>query len=284
VHDLFRKPVPIFRDHALGVHAIPPAAKWSPQQYTTFEAERTRPVRDLVAAIPNRDVRTAADLGCGPGNSTEVLAAAFPGATIIGLDNSPEMIAAARKRLPHIRFELAEIEAWSDQTRSDEGPFDVILSNAVMQWVPDHARLFPRLVGKLGIGGTLAIQMPDNAEEPALRLMREVAADGPWAAKLANVLRPARQDALWYYELMKPLCSHVDLWRTIYFHVIAGGAAGVVEWFKGSALRPLLDALDEAERMAFIARYQAEVGTAYRTMPDGTVLLPFPRMFIVATR
>jgi trans-aconitate 2-methyltransferase len=258
---------------------ISSADQWSARQYTAFEAERTRPVRDLVAAIPNRNVTTAIDLGCGPGNSTEVLAAAFPDATITGLDNSPDMIAAARKRLPHIRFELVDLTTWSDP-----GPFDVILSNAVMQWVPGHDTLFPRLVGKLSGGGNLAIQMPDNAEEPALRLMREVAADGPWAGKLANVLRPARRDALWYYELLKPLCAHVDLWRTTYFHVIAGGAAGVVEWFKGSALRPLLDALDEAERKAFVTRYQAEVRKAYRTMPDGTVLLPFPRMFIVATR
>jgi trans-aconitate 2-methyltransferase len=236
-------------------------------------------VRDLVAAIPNRNVKTAIDVGCGPGNSTEVLAAAFSDATITGLDNSADMIAAARKRLPNIRFELADLTRWNDP-----GPFDVILSNAVMQWVPDHATLFPTLVSKLGAGGSLAIQMPDNADEPALRLMREVAADGPWAAKLANVLRPARQDALWYYELLKPLCSYVDLWRTIYFHVLAGGAAGVVEWFKGSALRPLLDALDEAERKAFLARYQTAVAAAYRTMSDGTVLLPFPRLFIIANR
>jgi len=236
-------------------------------------------VLDLVAAIPNRHVKTAIDLGCGPGNSTEVLAAAFPGAKVTALDNSPDMIAAARKRLPDVRFELADLTHWTDP-----GPFDVILSNAVMQWVPGHDTLFPRLVRKLSSSGNLAIQMPDNAEEPALRLMREVASDGPWAAKLTNVLRPARQDALWYYELMKPLCRHIDLWRTTYFHVIAGGAAGVVEWFKGSALRPLLDALDEGERTAFLTRYQAEVGKGYRTMPDGTVLLPFPRLFIVATR
>jgi trans-aconitate 2-methyltransferase len=181
--------------------------------------------------------------------------------------------------LPDVRFELADLTNWTDP-----GPFDVILSNAVMQWVPGHDTLFPKLLGKLGSGGNLAIQMPDNAEEPALRLMRELAANGPWAAKLTDVLRPARQDALWYYELMKPLCSHVDLWRTTYFHVIAGGAAGVVEWFKGSALRPLLDALNDVERASFLVRYQAEVGKAYRTMSDGTVLLPFPRLFIVATR
>jgi len=241
-------------------------------------------VRDLVAAIPNRDVRTAVDLGCGPGNSTEVLAAAFPGASIIGLDNSPEMIAAARKRLPHIRFELAEIEAWSDQTRSDEGPFDVILSNAVFQWVPAHETLFPRFVSRLNAGGSLAIQMPDNVDTPAQRLMRDLAAQGSWAPKLANVARPARHDGRFYYDLLKPLCARVDLWRTTYHHVIAGGAAGVVEWFKGSALRPYLAALDAEEQKAFLKRYQAEVGTAYPALADGSVLLPFPRLFFVATR
>jgi trans-aconitate 2-methyltransferase len=236
-------------------------------------------VRDLIAAIPNRDARTAVDLGCGPGNSTEVLAAAFPAATVIGLDNSPEMIAAARKRLPGIRFALAEIETWND-----EGPFDVILSNAVFQWVPGHETLFPRFLTRLAPGGSLAIQMPDNVDTPAQRLMRDIAAQGPWAPKLANVARPARHDGRFYYDLLKPRCARVDLWRTTYHHVIAGGAAGVVEWFKGSALRPYLAALDEEEQKTFLKRYQAEVGTAYPALSDGTVLLPFPRLFFVATR
>src|SRR5262249_31207795 len=161
------------------------------------------------------------------------------------------MIAAARKRMPQIRFELADLTTWSDA-----GPLDVILSNAVMQWVPRHETLFPRLIEKLSRGGSLVVQMSDHADEPEHGLMRVDAADGPWAGKLANAARPARHDALWYYELLKPLCRHVDLWRTIYFHVIAGGAAGVIEWFKGSALRPLLDTLDESERKAFVAQYQ----------------------------
>ena len=127
----------------LGAHVISPADQWSAKQYTAFEAERTRPVRDLVAALPNRAAKTAIDLGCGPGNSTEVLAAAFPDAKVTGLDNSPDMIAAARKRLPQIQFELADLTSWSDP-----GPFDVILSNAVMQWVPGHDVLFPRLVSR----------------------------------------------------------------------------------------------------------------------------------------
>jgi len=259
--------------------AIPPAVKWSAQQYTAFEAERTRPVRDLVAAIPNREPGNAIDLGCGPGNSTEVLAAAFPGAAVVGIDNSADMIAAARKRLPSIRFELTDIESWSD-----EGPFDVILSNAVFQWVPGHEILFPRFVRQLSGGGSLAIQMPDNADVPAQRLMREIGAHGPWAGKLANVARPARHDILFYYDLLKPLCERVDIWRTTYHHVIAGGGAGVVEWFKGSALRPYLGTLEEAEQKAFLARYTAEVEKAYPARADGTVLLPFPRLFFVATR
>jgi len=236
-------------------------------------------VRDLVAAIPNRDARTAIDLGCGPGNSTEVLAAAFPDASVTGIDSSSDMIAAARKRLPSIRFEVADIVTWSD-----EGPFDLIFSNAVFQWVEGHETLFPRFLKRLAPGGSLAIQMPDNADVPAHRAMREIAADGPWATKLANVSRPARHDVLFYYDLLKPLCERVDIWRTTYHHVIAGGSAGVVEWFKGSALRPYLTALDEAEQKAFLARYTADVAKAYPERPDGTVLLPFPRLFFVATR
>ena len=252
---------------------------WSATQYTKFENERTRPVRDLLAAVPGQEVKVAVDLGCGPGNSTEVLAARFPGAAISGMDSSADMVAAARKRLPLFKFEVAGIEDWSDP-----GPYDVILANAVMQWVPDHAAIFPRLVQKLQAGGSLAVQMPNNLDEPAHILMRETALSGPWAHKLAGIERTAREDARWYYELLKPLCSQVDVWRTVYHHVLAGGAAGVVEWFKGSALRPFLDALEPGEQTEFLARYQAQVARAYPVLADGSVLLPFPRLFAVATR
>ncbi|HEY4372153.1 MAG TPA: trans-aconitate 2-methyltransferase [Burkholderiales bacterium] len=252
---------------------------WSASQYTKFENERTRPVRDLVSAIPAAAARSVVDIGCGPGNSTEVLAARFPGAAVRGLDSSTDMIAAAKKRLPQFNFEVAGIEDWADP-----GPYDVILGNAVMQWVPDHARVFPRLVAKLAPGGSLAVQMPNNLDEPAHILMRETVNTGPWAQKLAGIERTAREDARWYYELLKPLCADVDVWRTTYHHVLEGGAAGVVEWFKGSALRPFLDALDKSEQPEFLRLYQEKVAKAYKPLPDGSVLLPFPRLFVVATR
>ena len=132
---------------------------WSASQYVAFADERTRPVPDLLAAVPTTQVQTAVDLGCGPGNSTEVLAARFPGAVVTGLDSSADMIAAARKRMPHGRFVLGGIDDWAEPA-----PCDVILANAVLQWLPDHAALLPRLLGKLAPGGSLAVQMPDNLE------------------------------------------------------------------------------------------------------------------------
>ena len=150
-------------------------SSWSAVQYTKFEAERTRPVRDLVAQIPTAAAAICADLGCGPGNSTEVLQARFPDAAIIGIDNSVDMIEAARKRLPAIRFEIADIDAWVNS-----GPFDVILANASLQWVPGHECLLPALLSKLAPAGSLAVQIPDNLDEPAHCLMREIAAGGPW--------------------------------------------------------------------------------------------------------
>lgn len=250
------------------------------KQYLLFEDERTRPVRDLVSAIPNQSVATAADLGCGPGNSTEVLAARYVEADIVGVDAAPDMIVAARERLPEARFELGRVEDWTHH----DGLYDVILANASLQWVPDHVKLLPRLVARLAQGGSLAVQMPDALDEPALRLIREVAAQGPWAAALADVERLPIEAPIWYYELLKPHCERVDLWRTTYYHVLAGGAGAVVEWFKASGLRPYLARLDEAGQRAFIARYTEEVSKAYPTLDDGSVLLPFPRLFFIATR
>nr|WP_294504352.1 trans-aconitate 2-methyltransferase [uncultured Rhodopila sp.] len=254
---------------------------WSARQYSSFEAERTRPVRDLLSAVPLSEIERAVDLGCGPGNSTEVLAALYPGAIVSGVDSSPDMIEAARKRMPGVRFELADLSTWDEA-----GPFGVILANAVLQWVPGHETLMPRLVARLAPGGSLAVQMPDNLDEPAHRLMRDVAASGPWAEKLSRAAgaRTARAGAEYYYALLKPHAARVDVWQTTYYHVLAGGPDAVVEWFKGTGLRPFLSPLDTDEAAAYLAEYRAGIALAYPPLPDGSVLLPFPRLFIVATR
>ena len=258
---------------------------WSAAQYANFEDERTRPVRDLLAALPAIEARSVIDLGCGPGNSTEVLAAHFPNAAVRGLDSSPDMIAAARRRLPRVQFAIGGIQEWVDgDDRTDIGPFDVILANAVLHWVPEHAKLLPALVGRLPAGGGLAVQMPDNLDVPAHQLMREIAADGPWASTLAaaSASRAPLGRADWYYALLRPLCSRVDVWRTTYYHPLPGGAAGIVEWFKGSGLRPFLEPLDAASRAAYLERYTTAVARAYPALPDGSVLLPVPRLFLAA--
>jgi trans-aconitate 2-methyltransferase len=253
---------------------------WSAAQYVKFEEERSRPARDLVQRIPNGAVSRAADIGCGPGNSTEVLRERYPHAHIVGVDSSPDMIDAARKRLPGIAFEVADIRQWRP-----EQTLDVILANAVLQWIPGHETLLPALIARLSLGGALAVQTPDNLDEPSHRLMREIAGAGPWAAKLKNAAkaRAARRGPEWYFRLLRAHASRVDTWRTTYYHPLAG-AHGVVEWVQGTGLRPFVDPLEESEREAFLARYEAAIAEAYPAEPDGTVLLPFPRLFFVATR
>ncbi|HVC02212.1 MAG TPA: trans-aconitate 2-methyltransferase [Steroidobacteraceae bacterium] len=253
---------------------------WSAAQYRLFEDERNRPLRDLLAALPEIDARSAVDLGCGPGNSTELLATRLPQAVLLGIDASQDMIAAARRRLPHTLFELRDIGAWNDA-----GPFDVILANASLHWLPDHERLLPALAGRLGAGGCLAVQMPDNLDEPTHRLMREIAAQiDPGRAVAAAAARTAPAPPASYYRWLRAVCRKVDIWRTTYHHPLADGVRGIVEWFKGSALGPFLEPLGPNTRAEFIHRYTAALEPVYSPLPDGTVLLPFPRLFIVARR
>ena len=254
---------------------------WSARQYLKFEDERTRPARDLLQAVPAGEVRRAADLGCGPGNSTELLAARFPGASVVGVDNAADMIRAARERLPAVRFELAPIEDWSEP-----GPWDLIFANAALQWVGGHETLLPKLAGLLAPGGSLAIQMPDNLKQPSHAAMSRVAKTAPFADKLAGAAsaRTAIPGADWYYALLKPHCARVDIWRTTYFHPLAGGLDAIVEWLKGTGLTPFLKPLSVEEKAAFLVAYKQELAKSYMPLADGTVILPFPRLFIVATR
>lgn len=253
---------------------------WSASQYTKFENERNRPITDLLNRIPVNTVSKAIDIGCGPGNSTELLKARFPYANVSGIDSSADMIDAAKKRLPSIQFDVVDITQWHD-----EESYDLIFANASLQWVPDHINLFPNLIQKLNKGGILAVQMPDNFEEPTHRLMRTVASEDQWKNKLLNATkRVAREGADWYYAHLRDKVTTIEIWRTTHFHPLQGGAKAIVEWLKGTGLRPYLNALNEDEQSLFLYKYEEELSKAYHIFEDGTALLPFPRLFIVAVR
>jgi trans-aconitate 2-methyltransferase len=253
---------------------------WSSAQYLKFEDERTRPPRDLLAQIALERPSRVVDLGCGPGNSTELLLARYPDAEVIGLDSSPDMLRQARERLPQCTFVEADLATWRPA-----GATTLLFANAVFQWVPDHPAVLRRLLTTLRAGGVLAVQMPDNTDEPALALMREVAGSGPWSAN-ASVNHAARDELPppeAYYDLLRPLASKLDIWHTVYNHVMAGPEA-IVEWFKGSALRPFLSTLDAPLAAEFVAAYTDRIRQVYLPRFDGKVLLRFPRLFIVAVR
>ncbi|QFZ83821.1 trans-aconitate 2-methyltransferase [Variovorax paradoxus] len=253
---------------------------WNPALYRRYEDERTRPAQELLARVPLAEAAHVVDLGCGPGNSTELLAHRFPKAKVTGTDNSEAMLVSARERLPAARFELNDIATWAP--RETEAP-DLIYANASLQWVPDHETLIPRLFDALAPGGVLAVQMPDNRQEPTHRLMRAVAAEAPWAEPIgdADKLRTLLLPLGGYYDLLAARAAHVDVWHTIYQHPMADAAA-IVEWVRSTGLKPFVDRLPPDLQASYLAEYERRVNEAYPVRTDGKRLLAFPRMFIVA--
>lgn len=255
-------------------------ADWNAGQYLKFEDERTRPAIDLIGRVPLPEIRSAVDIGCGPGNSTELIVKRYPDARVLGLDSSPDMLGKARVRLPQVALQEADIAAWDPDER-----YDLILANAVLQWLPDHQRLLAKLASCLEAGGCLAIQMPNNLQEPSHWLMRKVAREGPWAEKLkaASVSREEIGSFEDYYSWLRQAGCSADLWQTTYVHPLADAGA-IVEWLKGTGLRPYLDPLSPEEQSGFLDQYHAEIEKAYPAQADGRVLLRFPRLFMVAQK
>lgn len=252
--------------------------EWDAGRYLRFANERTRPAFDLIARLDLAASRRIVDLGCGPGNSTVLLRQRWPDAALTGIDNSADMLRTACRDHPEIAFAAADIAAWSP----DE-PCDLVFSNAALQWVGDHARLLPRLVGAVAPGGRLAVQMPRNHDFATHALMRQVAAEGVWRERLADARAPSPvKPPAFYYDCLAPLCRRVVLWETDYIQVMDGVAA-IVEWLHGTGLRPFLARLEAAEQRLFLDRYTALLSEAFPPQVDGKILLPYPRLFFIAT-
>ena len=251
---------------------------WDAGQYLRFADERTRPALDLLARLDLAPPRRAIDLGCGPGNSTALLRERWPDAEIAGLDSSPDMLAAARRDYPGIDFIAGDIAEWAPAE-----PCDLVFSNAALQWVGDHARLLPRLLAAVAPGGALAVQMPRNHDFETHALMRRVAAEGPWRDRLAGARDPSPvRPPEFYYDCLAPLSGRVVLWETNDIQVM-NGIDAIVAWLHGTGLRPFLARLDPAEQPLFLARYQALLAGAFPSRADGKILLPYPRLFFIAT-
>jgi trans-aconitate 2-methyltransferase len=259
---------------------------WNPQQYLQFEGERLRPALDLLARVPLHAPGIVVDLGCGAGNVTRVLAQRWPDAKVIGVDNSDAMLAKARVActdLPRVEFIRADLATWQPAA-----PVDVIYSNAAMQWIDDHAALFPRVAAMVRAGGTLAVQMPDNHHAPSHRASVELARSVAWSAKLAGVVRSTPVAAATsYFEWLSPRARSVDIWSTEYLQVLpvrSDGEHPVVAWTRGTWLVPFLSALDDNDQKSFLEAYATQMAIAYPPSADGRTLFPFRRLFIVANR
>jgi trans-aconitate 2-methyltransferase len=259
---------------------------WDPRQYAVFAGHRGRPFADLLARVEATAPDLVVDLGCGPGELTLGLTERWPQARVIGVDSSPQMLDRARELDVHGRVEWTQATAEDWDPQSCGAPVDVLLTNATLQWVPSHLRLIPTWVEQLAPGGTFAMQVPSNFDAPSHRLMREVAARHPRADDLRPGLDRARAVARpeTYAALLLDRTPDVDVWQTTYQHVLAaetGGPHPVLEWVRGTGLRPVLGVLDGGERDAFVADYERELEAAYPRRSHG-VLFPFTRTFAVA--
>lgn len=252
---------------------------WDPNTYARFAAPRLRPALDLLARIGAEAPAAVADLGCGTGTVTRLLARRWPRARVIGVDSSAEMLGEAGADTARLAWVRADIAAWEP-----DRPLEVVFSNAALHWLDDHGALFPRLMGMLAPGGWLAVQMPRNHRAPSHTEMVAAAGSGPWAAALAPLLRPDPvADPAFYYDLLAPLAAELDIWETEYLQVLEGDDP-VVEWTRGTALKPLLDALDGPARDGFLADYTTRIRAAYPRRRDGRTLFPFRRLFLLARR
>jgi trans-aconitate 2-methyltransferase len=260
----------------------PRAAAWDPTAYRRYGGERIRPFTELLARVDAREPRRVLDLGCGEGTATASLAARWPGAQVTGVDSSPEMLAAAAgSAIPgRLTFTAGNVRDWQP-----DWPVDVVVSNAVLHWVPGHPDLLARWAGWLAPQGSLAVQVPGNFRAPTHALLRELCRSPHWAAQVGDAAPPpdAVLDPAGYVDVLTSAGLRADVWETTYQHVL-GGPDPVLAWVRSTVLRPVLAQLGDDDAAELTAEYAAALRSAYPPRPDGTTLLPFRRVFAVGTR
>ena len=250
---------------------------WDPHRYGAFRRERMQPASDLLARIELDRARTIYDLGCGPGEVTRLIAQRWPDAALTGIDSSPEMLARARAGASPITSLEQSVADFAPAA-----PADLIFSNAALNWLGRHETLLPGFVGHLAPGGVLALQMPRNHDTPSQAAMSDAARGGAWSARLGHLCDGAPvAEPEFYYRILRPHVAALEIWQTDYIHILEGDNP-VVEWMSGTALRPFIAALDDAERGPFLADYEARVRSAYPPQPDGRTLFSMRRLFILA--
>lgn len=247
---------------------------WNPKLYLQFKNERNRASLDLIQHINHPQAAFITDLGCGPGNSTKVLHNTYPSAHITGIDNSQSMLKEAQASLPECYFENADMSEWKPQRKQD-----IIFANASLQWLSGHQDLIPHFASQLNENGVLAIQMPDNWNEPSHAHMRKIASE----FKISELDRESILTTHDYYDLLSKSGCTIDMWRTTYYHVMPS-ITSIIDWVKGTRLRPYLEKLDEAAQGQFIEKYHRLLTNSYLAQHDGNILMPFPRLFIVARK
>lgn len=246
--------------------------EWNSDQYLKFKAQRTQPAIDLAKRVSDCNPHTILDIGCGPGNSTSVLKSVFPDAIISGIDTSQEMIDKAKKSYPDIDFTLGD-------ARKINGKHDLMFSNACLQWIPDHKELIPYLMSRLNEGGTLAVQIPMNGEEPLFRIIREVVSE----LKLNSLSRQWVLKPEEYYEILSDCSSSFQIWETVYYHDLPNHEA-MLEWVKGTHIRPYMAELSEENGREFENEILGRTRKTYPIMSDGKVILRFRRFFFIAVK
>lgn len=251
---------------------------WNASQYLKFQKQRTQPAIDLVNRIPVRDPKKILDVGCGPGNSTRVLKDMFPGALVIGIDNSENMLEKARADHPDIEFRLCDAGGDLSMLGAD---YDIVFSNACLQWVPNHGEVIGRLMGLLKKGGVLAVQVPNNFSEPIHKIIQEASSSGPWNGyfpekRVFHTLSPGE-----YFDILAGITPDFEIWETIYYHVMESHES-IMEWYRGTGLRPYLDALPDGKRDEFEEEVLQRVVEAYPRQKNGKIIFRFPRLFFMA--